>query len=492
MNAATMPYPTRRNAFAGAWSLFWRSATPTTRGLVIGSALMLAALNMANAAVPVLYLGTLLLWWLWVPRLALMQREAHQTRMPSMSRETLVSLLLATLPAFAFAFSGDGGKAHDGAWWLAAMVSTAAVGVIGSFLSLRTLGVLFFVHPWPFIAVYWMSKNGALPANSLDIMVRGALGTDLRIGLVAAALCAIAAMLWRRFVRMETASFSWYRTPLILFSNDRKVGGAMLTQGNGILVATDPLTQWLMRETRRFGPESPALAIRRLIGPPFAPQTKRQIVFSTVSCLMLPFLFVSNGLVGVIAGKTVADAMSIGAIAGGGGVLLLSYLLFPYRIRQLMRRPAAELSELALLPGLGDAAAARSSLLRGMRSVLGVALCQLAAVVLVGVLFAWNVDGVSPQRWTLYALLFAQVVGFVVTISLCWLAGGRFRPEMEALLWLGGIALPVGTMLWFRGEGRLAWPELTVAGIATLGLGLAAVNALLRKFRDRPHPFLQA
>lgn len=488
MSAILVPTIARRGLAARAAGLFWRSAAPSTRWILFG---IVAALCMAKQAlndIPALFLCALALWWLWIPRLALVQRDAWQARLPDAAKERALVMLLAAIPVLVFVVSHTLDP-HKGITLLSLAALALAIGVIGSFLSPLQLIVLNYVPIIATLCSIALSRYGVLPKDALRIGVLAVFSDPLRIALFAATVCGIAAIQWRRFVRQNTPKRSWFRTPLLLLSNDRATGGFQDMKRSGLWISNDPLTRWLTRHTRRFGPDRPEQAMRTLLGQPFAPLTLQQIAVQAVVVPLLPFMLASHDT--SIASRPWAAASHTGEISLGLGVFILLYLMHAYRLRQFMQQQAGERAELALLPGWGDAKATRRVLVRAMLLVWRNATLALGVVLVVGVAWAWRIADIPPQQWAVYALLFVELYGYIVAMCMLWLAGCRFKVWIESALWLGGILLPAVTMVWFALAEHQTWPALIAAHAGVLSIWSISMWRLLQRFRARPHPFLQ-
>src|SRR5690606_23833068 len=119
---------------------------------------------------------------------------------------------------------------------------------------------------------------------------------------------------------------------------------------------------WPAGQARDAGPESPQRAMRTILGTPFAPLTRSQVATQSgvvVLALAALALMVTTDLDHEKLRSVLSGGLAGGL--GGGGMVLVG--MYGWRLEQLRRRPAAEMTEFALLPGWGDAAQARRTLL---------------------------------------------------------------------------------------------------------------------------------
>lgn len=253
---------------------------------------------------------------------------------------------------------------------------------------------------------------------------------------------------------------------------------------------------------RQAGPQRPRLALRVAFGGIYLPRGLRQHLRALVGLLAVVLIwFVA---LEVSSPSLLHDIIAKGAmrkaawVAAGwllqiGGMICLLYAYVS--LRQRWQRAQAELSLLAVLPGLGNTASqGRANLLR---AALTVPLAWLA-LTLAGqwaIAQTLGMDGIGS--WLALCPSLAAT-GLFVALVLRLLAGRRLLmvgeilpPVFVALLYIFTLAAGALYGVSPRVPG-IAWVEsFLVAGWLVLGTALAGLA--LRNWRigrRRPHPFL--
>lgn len=266
--------------------------------------------------------------------------------------------------------------------------------------------------------------------------------------------------------------------------------------GDWILKATGQLPEWFWPagQTAGGGPHDPARSIRILLGTPFAPLTRwqwaLQLGVGVLTVLVVGLYLYPAGRGGDFASQ--ASGFLEGVVEGGvaGGVLGAAGVMvgmFGTRLDKMVRNPSGEMSELALLPGLGEAESA-THLLRAVVGVPAVAL--LAGTVLLLALMASTGADADGLAWG--AAGCAGVGLLTAQVCLRPLAGlpmlrwwGYLQVGATLLLVMATIVLAINGLpgATFAGVLLAGW----VAMLAASGLQVAHA---LRRIRARPHPFL--
>lgn len=256
---------------------------------------------------------------------------------------------------------------------------------------------------------------------------------------------------------------------------------------------------WLQPKVamRNAGPAAPVRALRMALGGMYLPKTLgshlRPLVFPVLILLVASALLTFEGNGGSYTANTgaigPAIAFAVVLFAGLGTAFGADAL-----VRSRWKKVNAELPLLALLPGLGNAAAQRRHLLR---SVLGTPVAFLL-VLFVGVLVAPRFVPLHGLGLLLIALTPLAVIANLAASTLGTL-GNRRPPcwgEWLRYGWLMAVIL-IGTIVPVTTLG--APPSNTVDGLerATLLGWIALMPGIAwlawrgwHAFRRRPHPFL--
>jgi hypothetical protein len=433
-------------------------------------AAILATAPMPQGATMVLYmlaLPTVLLWAGWFARLLLLQREATTARLPGVGRSVLGALALAAAASILVPAA------------LVAWLGMAPAIAVGGLACAAASGLLFMMLPRALAPLI-----GFLPmflrASGLGHLFATIDPAVLVPGL-AAASGLLSALLWTRLARIETVSSGAWTQPFLFLAGER---GSFWNTRMVDDTATAARPRWLQPRVRDgSGPSRPVAAMRTLLGAPFAPLGPKQlamnILLSIVGAVLVWRWLQSYGYRN--PGEALSQAQAL-VLAGGGAGIVASYAM---RLQQLRGRASGTMAELALLPGWGDGAGARRTLLAAIGRPLGIASAALLAIMLALALAAH--DGPA-----LTAILLLGVAGITLSGAALCLRALRGR-ELEAgskwALILAGVLLYALTSAALDRGG--AW--LAVAGGAWLALCAGAMAAALPAWRELhgwPHPFL--
>lgn len=465
--------------------LLGRCAGGVTRLLAILAALLFGGLGwlaLATGDGPErLSVGLLLcglavaaLWGLWLSRLLLLHVESRLARMPGVGAAiggtlALAGLATVVLPGLLLAAAGvRPGLA------VCALALAAGAGVLVATLP-RIVYLLLCFAPMLLMLLEMLWER--LPP-SYRFMVPWQPGLD-DLGWLLPPLLGLAAWRWLALVRQagQPARSLWWQ-PAITANPGAGSGTGWVS---GAVNAQLPDWLWPAGQTAGAGPARPVRTMRALMGTPFAPLSGGQIL-------------VQLGFGGLAFAFLLLDALGdggnagglAGGVIGGGGVMIAMY---GQRLDTMYRKRAAETVELALLPGFGPASVQRASLLRAVSYGPALATAAVLALLLaMGVL-----TGIGPGKLGL--LLMAPFGIALMTAIGCLrpLAGLRMDGTRMLLLAGPGMLLAMVTILYaIRAEGGGATARVLVL-LWVLGYvaGGAALAAIWRRFRARPHPFVQ-
>ena len=424
-------------------------------------------------------------WALVGSRLLLVQRVLRHTRVPDAGRSVGIALALLAVPTVA----------------LPALVLAITHGLTVASLALLLLcnvaGLLWALGPWLVVIAVPLTPGAVVLVSSLPALtwlrLPGSMQGPALLAL-ALTLAVYVSWLWRAWLDRDPADCRVLSVPWVMRQGDQPGfdGLASAVAVRRTLQGRDGRSA----EGRRMLPldcRKPAIVIRCFLGRPYAFVSRRELHATVAAYLLL-------GLGGVLGGWLLHWSVPGMVLAAGGMAMML--LPLPVATGMLSLRLKAYpdfLTELALLPGLGTAAEARRHVLRAMleNDQRRYTLMTLAAILLA---FALG----SPP--TLLALMLALTVlafvGNIAAILDTWALRPDPSPLRRALLpfgWFALIALVVITGLFVIGGNADAGSGLNRAIILMLVIGwaiaIAALSARLaldwRRFRRRPHPFLQ-
>ncbi|MFT4179369.1 MAG: hypothetical protein QM612_07890 [Thermomonas sp.] len=460
----------------------WHSPWPVLRNCVptwicvavlIGSGLLFAVAglvvvgNQPALAILPCVLAVALAWMLWFSNLLNLHLEARQSRMPVLARMVGVALICAwlvtaLLPAMVLVWAG----------W--AFITTLSILTCVAACSLlvfqlpRALLVACCCMPMMFNLLNHVAVLPSLPQWSWQMTY----WPWLAVGMVL-----LVAWCWRFNLRWaERASgVSWWQ-PLGL----ARLQMAKTAHGR-VMGYQEPWRAWAWLQEGRVqaGPDNPPRAMRSLIGGAYAPMNWRRLLVEMLG-LMLAVAFFAQ------LDNHVLRAGMLAALAIMGGFAPMAY---GQRLEMLYSQQARELDELALLPGWGEAAQARASLLR---AIAWSPLCLLLQVfVLTPVMLVALHVAVTPVDVAALVLMAVLCALLSALVCLCPVAG------VSLTGWKGGLSVSPGLILIVLGASRIAFEYAGHAALllgalllACIGYGLA-VHAAWRRFQARPHPFLR-
>lgn len=302
---------------------------------------------------------------------------------------------------------------------------------------------------------------------------------------------------------VAAAGFALFRHALRHGNDATRAGAsarAMFRRRTRAVIATDIVTapSRLLPDARKVGPDFPAHSLRLFLGGALLPRPWWRQVLR----VLLPLLVL---LVAVIAGARqhwsggVAVVAPLLVVAGtcveaARGLAQLSALL---------ANRSADLAELALLPGQGDATRARRHLLQATlwpalrralaTALIGIGACALgrAPGTLLALLAAWSALALLAGQGALLGILSSQAVRAPRHARRRWAFWLRASAVLAAL----GMLARISQWLIFPRPG-LPGPLPLAALFALTWLCVAAVLAWhLRerwlRLQRLPHPFLQ-
>lgn len=420
--------------------------------------------------------ANLMLWSGWFGRLALLQMQSAQGCVPGIRGAiagtlTLGATLTVLLPGLALTLAGAAPVQAIG---------TPALGALG--------GLLFVLVPMPLAAALVMLPS--IGASSLRTLVERHAGFATAIpanGMLLAAVAvalALVAWRWKAVVRMHDANSvpTWRRPAVLARPQNAMDFGA--TPEDADANEWQARSGWMAPVTRAddAGPHDPAAAIGACLGGAMGRVAFRDALkqWSLVAGLVLVAFVVPFRGDSVM----IRDALLLGGVVG----LLGSGWNLALRLQRQRLRTSGEFAELALLPGLGTADAARGALLRRLRQRLGMLLLTAFAGLM---LLAWFRDS-GPMHIGLLVTLWIGVCAGSLLMCLTPLAGRRLDSFRVFFTMLPLVLLTIATML--TAFLRLApgdFPNALFACWCVLVVVYAVMcRPLLRAFHARPHAFL--
>ncbi|MEQ1513247.1 MAG: hypothetical protein ABL934_11295 [Lysobacteraceae bacterium] len=480
MNIATLSQAERLPSLRRAWSLFWRCASPLVRWSTLAAFAPFAAIDLAHGHAPKCYLFAMLLWWIWVPRLALLQRDAHAERLPFVSGDFVLALSIALVPL------------------LAGFVQRPDLEIFAAFVAICAAGVVFLLSSlsrlrWLMLALLlWQSGDplcdmlfGVAPVRQGFVAAFDLIGRPAWYALLAALALTAAAWSWRALSRspLDRAD-TMMHTPLILLSRVRventDTADAFLTGLSfGLFAGT--------RKTRIDAPvKTPAQTMRAWLGAPFLPHVRPSYAVSAVSVLFFIGVLVEQARGGI----SKMDARAIDAVA----ILVLLAMFVPYlvRLQRLMRAPSGELAEMALLPGWGDGNAAKRAFSRAIwRPLLAHGLVTLGVLGCL-LLVQWQAQRLSSDMALALLIVVCEVMAAMALVAFATLAGYRMTVWMHILIAVAIGVFVTTTLLLFAGVGNAFMRGVQTGIVLYLSPLALAVVPILRRYRRRAHPFLSA
>lgn len=482
MNAIAAPQPRARGMLARAWNLFWHGTGPLARWSALSCFAPFAAIDLWRGQMPSLYIFAMFLWWLWVPQIAVMQRDARLERLPGLGKDVPAALLLALIPlAVAFALSGD-------PLTLGRFVALCALGtsvMLSALSNLRwamfALVVTVFTDKLSgkFFGVEFLTT--ALKAISATIASSPLLAVAALVAVVA-----FAAWRWRGFVRLaEIPPTAAMDAPLALMGRLKNpdqdpLDSLMTGLSFGLLAGVFRTRPASVRAT-------PLAAMRTLCGPLFVPLSKPQYVMRLlmgVVALVFMMIMIASDL--SLAGGMIAGMIS----------LAMSVVLMPYLVRlwQLMSTPSGDLAELATLPGWNDGENAKRMLLDALWRTIRPEFLSMLLLLAPLPFVHWYAGRMSLAM----ALAYLPAIGTLQLSLACAAVALLVGKRSGALARLG--AYPAAAMfvalnvLFFSGPANPFWQGvltgLISASVILCVLFAVALVLTLCRYRAQSHPFL--
>lgn len=415
------------------------------------------------------------LWGIWISRLLPLHAESRQARMPLVGSAigaaiAFAALVAAVLPGLLLALGGIGpGPA------VSAMVLAACAGLL-----MATLPRMFY------LLLCFAPMAGGLAAQLLE---RWAPGLELSlpwqpsladIGWLVLPAMALTAWRWRAVVHAAGGPevSSWWQ-PVVMAGPGAGAGIGWLA--GGAASAHMPDWVWPAGQTAGAGPRVPVRAMRALIGTPFAPLSAGQLVVQLGICA-LAFAYLLLGTLDEERGASVL-------VSGAFGGLAVVVVMYGQRLEAMYRKRSAELDELALLPGFGDAGQQRA---RVLRAVSWSPLWAIGAVLAL-LLGMGGVLGMALRGQVLVVMTMLGVGLIVAVACLRPLAGLRLDAWRMLLIAGPGLLLAMVTMLYASMASAFGTTAvvLVVLWLFAYAIGGVALASTARRFRARPHPFLQ-
>ena len=425
-------------------------------------------------------------WALWCSRLLLLRMEAQAWRMPALSAAIPVALLHVLLATVAVPAV------------LLVLLAGAEPLFTVSCLALAAMAGLFaaMLPRWFYLAMCF-APLAWLVVSSLAIRMRGLDALQLDVSTLFAtwqlpwlALLATlaAAWRWRAIVRDAGKLRSQWRQPAVLASRAgaSSCGADMTDPGQWQARALDWL--WPAGRASEAGPERPLRAMRTILGTPFAPLTRPQVATQlgmAVLAMAALALIATTGLDHEKLHSVLNGGLAGGL--GGGGMVLVS--MYGWRLEQLRRRPAGEMAEFALLPGWGDAVKARRTLLHAAARPMAYAALWVTTILAV-ICVALGI-GVAGMAWLLVAITGTCLLAMLACLRP--LSGQAMLPPWMFILVAVALSLLVAsTLVATRPDWSAAIAGWLAGGWFALYLacGIGLLQAW-RRYRARPHPFLQ-
>jgi hypothetical protein len=476
MNTVTLPQPVAGQMLARGWRMFWRSADRGTRWLVLGLFIFFLVVPLLKHKTPSLYPLVFGIWWLWVPRIALVHREAMCEKTPHLSSTVLMALLIACAPVLAaFLWSGEVPTLVIAVFCMMAGMSAALTSLkrcLAWFYGLLGFSAAFLmIDAW-----FELGMKPALKPFLLGIPELVLFGPPALVMIV------FAIYMWRRFLQKDIPNGEniWLK-PLVMTS----ASGMRNAATNQQLWSDTPFNAWALKDSRATSPQSDVARMRRWIGTPFAPLTRRQqgirwITFALFASYLLWMLRVDDRQG---AGLDFFPLMLV--------MVAAICVFFIQRLHHFMQNASGELSELAMLPGWGNRDNAKRLLLRAVWRTIRLEYVTLLIMSAMLSGAAWSMGTLPLVQFAGQLLVVLEVIIIIHATMLLVLSGRRMRATpLEILIWIIVIMIPVRTLA-VLGEHSVHWSWMLAAWIAVLIGGGVLIRHLLKRFERRRHPFLQ-
>jgi hypothetical protein len=419
-------------------------------------------------------LAVAVLWGIWFSRLVALHAESRQARMPLVDSAIAAAiafavLATAVLPGLLLAFGGiRPGLA------VCAMTLAACVGVLMATLP-RMVYLLLCFAPLVIGLVAQLVELWA-PGFAVSLPWRPELAD---IGWLVLPAAVLTAWRWRAVVRAagDPAPSPWWQ-PVVMVKPGQGADNGWFSGGAGS--AHMPDWMWPAGQTTGAGPHNPVRAMRALVGTPFAPLSAVQALVQ-LGIGVLAFAYLLLGSLG-------EDGDTAPLVSGAMGGLAVLVVMYGQRLDAMYRKRSAELDELALLPGFGDAQQQRACLARAVSwSPAGAVVAVLVLLLAMAAALGMDLRG--------QVLMLMAVLGVALMMAIACLrplAGLRLDAWRMLLLAGPGLLLAMITMLYAaqaEAFGRAA-QILAVLWVISYVVGGLALASTLRRFRARPHPFL--
>jgi hypothetical protein len=430
--------------------------------LLIGVAMAVwGSAQAATVGLPLMVAAALGFWWfLGASRALPLCLDLAAEAAPRLRRAGLTALATqaacSLLPAIALliAFGIEPSRALLVCW------TAALTGLLAASLPSVAVLLLFGLA----MATQVLSQQLAPGLDGLD----GIFG-QLTLAQVALLLSVVSAMLWWRVLRGGPPA-GVFRQSLATVMH--RAGG--FREQNAI--GEGRFALWLHSGAPAALPTSTTARLARTLGRPFHTSGWRALLKERTPDLAVLALWL-----------LLSSSTKVGVFATFAPLLMMSYALLPaLRLYQLGQRPSAELSELALLPGLPPATVQAKAL---------ATLCwqsALRAVASSGLLFLLFLLWIGASTTSLLQLVAAMVAGVAFGYGgALWIASGRSRGvALTAVLALGlwvfgsGIVMSKASLPAHFGQPvLLSWAVFALVAYTAAWLARPALQRL-------PHPFL--
>lgn len=441
-------------------------------------------------------IGNAALWLLLLPNTMLLAQAAQRLHMPGIGRDVVWSLLLYVLVCIGapLLFQFPRGA-----------VLTFAIAQVLVAAGAMSIMVLPYYLVFGLYLLFVFGHRALKPVFSIPGL------SDPRFvvwgGVLAVALLVILVWRWRQLLRGDYSDRGWRAPGLMSFR--RSLGSAQsdpLTDAG--LIRSRPDWMTACADLHDAGPEAPIRSLRLALGGIYLPQTlggrlRHGITWVLVLVVMLLMYFMSSQDDGNASWllHLLFSREGFLMLSSLFAVLSLLLVMMPVELLGLRwSRANAELSVLALLPGLDRSMHARRALLR---------MVMVSPAVRVGLLLlaGWLAVISLHVDWSVAWAMLLVAVGSLIYLHVMALGiiGGRPLPGFgKGLLMIFMFVLLSLTVVWAQlSDVQLASlaldpnQVLTIARDALVVAWLLLLSLLLwlgvrgwRAFEQRPHPFL--
>lgn len=431
-------------------------------------------------------------WAFMMSSLLVLAIDARQLRLPSISRTVVWSLLcygalLVLVPALLLQVLAGDGLVTGLMMTLAIMAGLAFVLLPRYLVSLICFGPAFVI--------------GLSQAHAIHLPLPDEPRFVTWVGAAVVLLLLVNVLRWRALTLAENPRDCGYTSALVMqFRGNGAMGRwSRLAQKNSTpMLRRRPDWMLARADLRKIGPRSPVTSLRVALGGWYMPQRWTSYLRQMLPVLLPLALFIAfmalmqlgdpehHGLHDLWQGMGFGVVGWIGTF--GGLLLAARAALAP---TQRWKRVNGELALLALLPGLGDAAAVRKHLLRAALVKPLLAQALLLALV-IGATLTMQMSGIAIALLTLVQL---GCAGAVVCLVLSTFGGVDLSIWTRATLSIGGVVLlsissfiPLLAQSWPLNGMQDAFLVLAWAAFAGALLWLGRLG--WRGLQQRPHPFL--